>query len=170
MIQVMALQKLNILPDIIISLSIRKKQSLATIRNNLQLQEPLMSFDQLYEIAERMYMEINYHQQVVEKILNRYLYKFDCKDHTNQHDISNELITFLRARTRRGDNPPKIAVIGPPGSGRSLQSEKISKRFGLVVISPEKLIEEEIGRNPGLRLTIRALLGQGLEYPDALVT
>jgi adenylate kinase family enzyme len=37
MIQVMALQKLNILPDMIISLSIRKKQSLARIRNNLQL-------------------------------------------------------------------------------------------------------------------------------------
>jgi Holliday junction resolvasome RuvABC ATP-dependent DNA helicase subunit len=102
-------------------------------------------------------MEINYHQQVVEKMLEKYLFKFDCRDCTNQHDITNELVTFLRARTRHGDNPPKITVLGPPGSGRTTQSEKIAKRFGLVVLCPEKLVEEEIKKNPGLRLPIRIL-------------
>ena len=67
-----------------------------------------------------MYMEINYHQKVVEKGLESFLIKFDCRDFTNKIDTSNELITMLRARKNHGDNPPKIGVIGPPGSGRSM--------------------------------------------------
>ena len=46
---------------------------------------------------------------------------------------------------------------------------KISKRFGLILISPEKLVEEEIKNNPGLRIAIRKEVEVGKEIPEQLV-
>ena len=56
-------------------------------------------------------------------MLEKFLIRFDCKEFTNKIDTSNELLSMLRARVRlasNGHDPPKICVIGPPGSGRSL--------------------------------------------------
>lgn len=56
--------------------------------------------------------------------------------------------------------------MGPPGSGRSTQAEIIAQRFGLVFVSPEKLVREEQERNPGVKQRVSQALERGEEIPD----
>ena len=52
--------------------------------------------------------------------------------------VANDLKRMLSIRFRNNAprRPPKILLIGPPGSGRSTQAQRIADAFGLVCISP----------------------------------
>ena len=42
----------------------------------------------------------------------------------------------LKFRSNAPRRPPRVFVIGPPGSGRTTQANKIADAFGLVCVSP----------------------------------
>lgn len=46
-------------------------------------------------------------------------------------------------------------MIGPPGSGRSTQAQRIADTFGLVNISPHKILVAEAERNPPIKMKIK---------------
>lgn len=50
----------------------------------------------------------------------------------------------LRFRNNASLRPPKVILVGPPGSGRSTQSNIISEMFGLVKISMREILRNEI--------------------------
>ena len=71
------------------------------------------------------------------KNFNQYIYTKDVCD-AEKEAISSQLCRMLKVRFRNNAprRPPKILMIGPPGSGRSTQSQRIADAFGLVCISP----------------------------------
>jgi len=62
------------------------------------------------------------------------------------------LIRFRNGAPRR---PPKVMLVGPPGSGRSTQCEVIAQRYGLVPVSPEKLVRDEQESNPAVKIRVQ---------------
>lgn len=44
--------------------------------------------------------------------------------------------------------PPRILVMGPPGSGRTTQARLIANQFGLVLISTKDLLKDRMVRKP----------------------
>ena len=54
----------------------------------------------------------------------------------------------IRYRANAPRRPPRVILLGPPGSGRSTQAEVIAKRYGLVHICTRSLLKHEIARNP----------------------
>lgn len=63
----------------------------------------------------------------------------------------------------------KIVLIGPPGSGKSLQATSISKKYNLVHISTGKLLREIAGEESSLGHELRKRLQEGDLIPDQLV-
>lgn len=72
------------------------------------------------EIAERMYQEYEINMNAVQDTFNQFIYEIDCSDKGTQ-DVVNDLGRMLRHRYRNAAprRPPKVMLIGPPGSGRS---------------------------------------------------
>lgn len=62
--------------------------------------------------------------------------------------------------------PPKIFLVGPPGSGRSTQAAEMQRIYGLVNISLQALAQKEAESNPAVRERIRQKLEKGEEIPD----
>ncbi len=64
--------------------------------------------------------------------------------------MANELARMLRIRYRSNAprRPPRVILLGPPGSGRSTQAGLIAKRYGLVHICMRSLLKSEIANNP----------------------
>ncbi len=86
-------------------------------------------------------------------------------------DISADLFKMLKLRFQNGAprRPPKIILLGPPGSGRSMQSGILAETFGIVHVSPEELLKAEAEKNPGVKLKIRGSVESGDSIPDEIM-
>lgn len=73
-----------------------------------------------------------------------FVYEYDAID-KDQNEVANDLARMLRIRYKvdAPRRPPRVILLGPPGSGTSTQAKIISKRFGLVCVSTSVLIKEE---------------------------
>ena len=85
--------------------------------------------------------------------------------------VANDLKRMLSIRFRNNAprRPPKVLLIGPPGSGRSTQAQKIADAFGLVCISPQKILIAEAERNPPIKMKIRQAQDNGEAIPDEII-
>ena len=61
-----------------------------------------------------------------------------------------------------------IILIGPPGSGKGTQSDKLAKRFNLVKISTGELLRDEIKKKTPLGLKIKSTIESGSLAPDEI--
>ena len=86
-------------------------------------------------------------------------------------DISADLFKMLKLRFHNGAprRPPKIILLGPPGSGRSMQSGILAETFGIVHVSPEELLKAEAEKNPGVKLKIKGSVESGDSVPDEIM-
>ena len=75
----------------------------------------------------------------------------------------------IRFRNNAPRRPPKILLIGPPGSGRSTQAQLISEAFGLVLVSPQKILLAEAERNPPIKIKLREAQENGKAIPDEII-
>ena len=66
--------------------------------------------------------------------------------------MANDLARMLRIRFRSNAprRPPRVILLGPPGSGRTTQAAIIAKRYGLVHISTRSLLKSEVAKTPEL--------------------
>lgn len=75
----------------------------------------------------------------------------------------------LRYNSRAPRRPPRVVLIGPPGSGRTTQSKIIADTFGLVHVSPQELVMVEAEKNPGIKLKIKDAIESGAQIPDDIM-
>ena len=60
-------------------------------------------------------------------------------------------------------------IIGPPGSGRTTQANMIAEAFGLVSISPQKILLAEAEKNPAIKIKMQEALESGVGIPDEIL-
>jgi len=74
--------------------------------------------------------------RAVNDSFKQFIFEYDAE--RPHPDISADLFKMLKLRFQNGAprRPPKIVIVGPPGSGRSVQSKLLANTFGLVHVSP----------------------------------
>mmetsp|Transcript_20836 Transcript_20836/g.25529 ORF Transcript_20836/g.25529 Transcript_20836/m.25529 type:complete len:240 (-) Transcript_20836:589-1308(-) len=143
-VQALSLQRMGIIPDKFIDLQIRKHTSLARIKQNLVAASQDIYGDMADEVAERIYEEYEINMKAVTETFNQFIYEADCTEKA-QNEVANDLARMLRIRHRNNAprRPPKVLIIGPPGCGKSTQAQQIADAFGLVNVSPAKILKAE---------------------------
>ena len=107
--------------------------------------------------------------RAVRNSFKQFIFEYDAdRPHP---DISADLFKMLKLRFQNGAprRPPKIILLGPPGSGRSMQSGILAETFGIVHVSPEELLKAEAEKNPGVKLKIRGSVESGESIPDEIM-
>lgn len=86
-------------------------------------------------------------------------------------DVTKDLARMLRLRYKSDAprRPPRVILLGPPGSSRSTQSKILSDSFGMVNVSPIELLKVEAERNPGVKLRVREAIEKGDPIPDEII-
>jgi len=72
------------------------------------------------EVAHKIYTENEMHLNAVLETFNQFVYQYDATDKP-PNDVANDLFRMLRIRFRNNAprRPPKVILIGPPGSGKT---------------------------------------------------
>jgi adenylate kinase len=65
--------------------------------------------------------------------------------------------------------PPRIVMVGPPGSGKSSQARELASRLGLRHLSSGDMLREQVRRATPLGLRADAFMRAGELVPDALI-
>lgn len=78
------------------------------------------------------------------------------------------MATFKRSFNNRTCEAPYLIFLGPPGSGKGTQAEKLHKNFRLVQLSTGNLFREHISKGTELGLQVKDILAKGELVPDDL--
>ena len=116
------------------------------IANNSTLYGP-----ELEEAATQALDEYELHIKGVKSAFKGFIYEYSAIEKA-QNDVATDLARMLRIRFRNNAprRPPRVVLLGPPGSGRSTQATVLSKKYGLVHICTRTLLKDEIARNPSV--------------------
>ena len=106
----------------------------------------------------------------VNSAFNQFIFEHNAEDKA-QSDVANELGKMLKLRFRSNAprRPPRVILLGPPGSGRQTQCTAIAQFFGLVEISMRQLLKQEIQNNPENGKIIADCTAKGEPVPDDIV-
>jgi adenylate kinase len=66
-------------------------------------------------------------------------------------------------------SPQQVIVLGPPGTGKGTQAERLTECLGLVHISPGEILRREIPPDSVTGQRVRAIMATGELVPDELV-
>ncbi len=78
------------------------------------------------------------------------------------------MATLKRPVNNRTCEAPYLIFLGPPGSGKGTQAEKLHKNFRLVQLSTGNLFREHINKGTELGLKVKDILAKGELVPDDL--
>eukprot|EP00742_Colponemidia_sp_Colp-10_P000913 GILJ01000991.1.p1 GENE.GILJ01000991.1~~GILJ01000991.1.p1 ORF type:complete len:473 (+),score=75.57 GILJ01000991.1:57-1421(+) len=85
--------------------------------------------------------------------------------------VTKDIMLYLHMKDKSNAprRPLRIAVVGPPGSGRTSQCAKLAARFGVVHISPWVLLKEEVARQTELGNKIKSAIRHGDLVSDDII-
>jgi adenylate kinase len=63
----------------------------------------------------------------------------------------------------------RLVLVGPPGSGKGTQAERLVRQFGLMSIGTGAMLRDAISRGTEMGNQIKPLMDQGLLVPDPIV-
>lgn len=137
----MSLQRLKVIPDKFIKLETRAEQSMAKIKQRVYERNPQLYGDDLDDITVQCFNEQDIAYKAVDDSFKQFIFKFETTDMANV-DIVKHLSKMLKLRYKSDAprRPPRVILLGPPGSSRSTQSQVLADTFGLVNISPMQLL------------------------------
>ena len=170
-VQANSLQQMGVIPDKFVNLNITKAKSHEHIMyTTVQGENAHIVGDQADEACNKIYNEQEMHQNAVIDTFNQFVYQCDACDKPEEA-VVEDLKRMLRIRFRSNAprRPPKIIVIGPPGSGKTTQAQKAADTFGLVLVSPTRILREEAERNPPIKIKIQEAMEKGEQIPDEIL-
>ena len=102
--------------------------------------------------AENAISEYNLHIKAVRDSYSKFIYEADADK--SLEEMEQDLVKMVRIKISDPMRPPRIIILGPPGSGRSTQAKHVAKKYGIVHISIIELLKEEMNRKTARGNTI----------------
>ena len=164
------MSKMCIVPDKIILIKAGPLHEKSGANANAQAINPTLYGENLNEISIRIHAEHELNLSAVCNTFNNFIFTYDTKERPIEKTLEDlARMINLRFRTNAPRRPPRVILLGPPGSGRTTTAEIICSRFGLVNVSPLKLLQAEAKRNPAIKNKLIQSQEMGVEVPDDIL-
>uniref|UniRef100_A0A8C5FVU0 Adenylate kinase 8 n=1 Tax=Gadus morhua TaxID=8049 RepID=A0A8C5FVU0_GADMO len=85
-------------------------------------------------------------------------------------DVYEEVLRYvLIRRESRAPQTPRILLVGPPGSGKSLQARRLADKYKLVDMNCGQLLKAEAADGSTLGQLVKPYIETGRQVPDSVV-
>jgi hypothetical protein len=101
-------------------LDVKRSTSITKVKHNLIANNSTLNGPELEDAATHAVDEYDLHIKGVKSAFKGFIYEYNAIDKA-QNDVANDLARMLRIRFRSNAprRPPRVVLLGPPGSGRS---------------------------------------------------
>lgn len=165
--QALTLQKIGIIPDKFILLNANEETSIERVRKALIEDGTKLVGVDLDHAAENAIAEYNLHIKGVKDWYSKFIYEADVEK--SLEEMEQDLIKMVKIKISDQMRPPRIIILGPPGSGRSTQAKHVAKKYGIVHISIVDLLKEEMNRRTARGKIIAEWIGKGEMVASTIV-
>jgi len=119
-VQALSLQRLKVIPDKFIHMSIRPSHSIQKKKQKIHDEHPSIYGEELDRISSQIYSDYDLNINQIRQSFNQFIFEYDAIDKTTS-DITKDLARMLKLRYKSDAprRPPRVILLGPPGSGRS---------------------------------------------------
>ncbi len=97
-----------------------------------------------------------------------FLYQVRVNPETVSDTVAS-LKRMVQVKLNSPKRPPRLIILGPPGSGRATQARALAKRYGLVHVSTMQLLRDEISQKTERGSTISQCIADGELVPDDVI-
>ena len=168
-VQALALQRAGVIPDrIVLMVSPQKdfKQAFADKLSELASAKP----ENASALSDRAWQEFEYHTRGLHAAYGAQIHTLEAMGEVSSISTSIYKVFLAKGRNKAPRKPPRVVVLGPPGSGRSTLSKTLANTYGLTFISTEQLLRHEINTKTETGRNISAMMHIGEKVPDATIT
>jgi len=157
-------------PDKFIHLNIREESSFQKVKQRAYERNPQLYGNDLDDTAAQICADYKMNMNAVRSSFKQFIFEYNATDQAVS-DVTKDLSRMLRLRYKSDAprRPPRVILLGPPGSGRTTQAQTLSDTFGLVNVSPMELLNQEAEKNPGIKIKVREALEKGDPIPDEII-
>ena len=106
-------------------------------------------------------------KEVKEAFANFYCELDGNKDHNGVIDDIARIMK-LRVKPNAPRRPPRILIVGPPGSGKSTVAKIIAGKYGLIYVSTANLLNSEIAKKTEMGKIAADRMKEGELVPDEM--
>ncbi len=143
--QALALTEMKFIPDRMILLDVSDELTKERIKQNLTSEEAIVEVDpeKIPSITQDALEEYHTHITGVKEIYKGII---SCVDGNQKQDIVlQEIARTLKLKVvNTPKRAPKIILFGVPGSGKTTQAERISKKFNVIHIQVSSLLKSNV--------------------------
>ncbi|KAM9743949.1 adenylate kinase 8 isoform 1-T1 [Menidia menidia] len=184
-LQALALQRAGVLPHHVVMLE--APEEVLVERNRGRLVDPLTGsvYHQTFiwpedqSVAERLeggrgladrqlLAELSRHRCEVTGLSSAYQHVLKVVNGDQPHaHVYQQVLAFVRTRHR--SRTPRILLLGPPGSGKSLQARLLAQKYRMVDVSCGRLLRAVAAGGSELAEEVQSYLESGQPVPDPLV-
>ena len=121
-------------------------------------------------MANECLSEYELNMRGVSDAFGQFIFPYDMGD-KGMTDVVNELTSMLELRYKINSpkRPPRVIVVGPPGSGRTSQAKMLAEACGLVLISTKEMLKSVSERSPEKAKIIQDCIDKGEAIPDEII-
>lgn len=166
-IQALTLQKIGIIPDKFVILNVDHETSIEKISKAMIDQGTKLIGNELERAVETSLSEYDLHIKGVKDSYRKFVYEVEA-DKTLE-EMEQDLLKMVKIKITDQMRPPRIIILGPPGSGRSTQAKNLAKKYGIVHVSVIELLKDEISRQTVRGKIIAECMSKGELVPSITV-
>eukprot|EP00826_Nyctotherus_ovalis_P039115 TRINITY_DN3730_c0_g1_i26.p1 TRINITY_DN3730_c0_g1~~TRINITY_DN3730_c0_g1_i26.p1 ORF type:complete len:438 (-),score=132.75 TRINITY_DN3730_c0_g1_i26:108-1421(-) len=171
-IQAIAMQKAGIVPDRIFILKteepVIRRRLLDMVEDNTK--ENPITESEAEKIVNNAVLEYNININDVKGMIPSMYCEIDGTQPQNMIVDDMRRIMKLRVKPSGPRSPPRIVVVGAPGSGKTTLSRMIAKHFSLVHVSTVNLLNSEVGKQSSLGKVAAEAMSKGELVGDDAIT
>jgi len=171
-VQALDLQRLGIIPDKVVILEASDETITERIRQNFATKGAHgaeKTTEELEKIAKDALLEYNLNVSGVKELYRGFYQSVQTAKRQDQTLNEIHRLLKLRGKTRAPRRPPRVIILGPPGSGRTAQAHRIASRYGLAYISSSQLLRDEINRKTEIGKVALRCMSSGDMIPDDMI-
>ena len=125
-----------VIPDKIVSMTCHNLQCMAHINKQVQAKMPQLKHGAIVDASLKIKAEHQVNLNGVHDTFKNFVYHYASGN--NYLEPCQDLMRMMNIRFRANAprRPPRVFILGAPGSGKSTTAEAISRRYGLVNVCP----------------------------------
>ena len=177
-VQSLALQRAGVIPERFIVLSHDKEEYLqgfserygAVKGEGIDVADrmKIQASEETRQVAELSFTEYEYNLNGVKDVYGKQCHTVDGNGDAASIAGRVSKILLIRGKSSAPRRPPHVAIIGPPGAGCSTQAACLAEKYGLVHVSTNQLLLDQIHRRTDLGRQISKLLNSGELIPETI--